>query len=282
MLSQVKAVEQKLQIESSEQPDESLTIEELKTAAEMFLYLNTCPDSWFKSWYSFYKDLFLTQSADQIILTLNRILKTETLQDWDGKRIAIKLFQRAASLLSLQFEEFGSLLRGKYFEDISSTDFKIPKGAIFHHNLSFVYFLIKDLDSTAINHPVHIITKDKQLSPSALIPFCDFGGNMSAMGVKIDLFDVPICSSFQAKIMNDQLCYAVDLNKYSQKSNTKNELKLGFSFLMDYNEDRQVTFDHNISKKELGLVNVASSDDDQHAFVYLDTIGKNNDFIYIH
>ena len=100
---------------------------------------------------------------------------------------------------------------------------------------------------------------------------------MSAMGVKIDLFDVPICSSFQAKIMNDQLCYAVDLNKFSQKSNTKNELKLGFSFLMDYNEDRQVTFDHNISKKELGLVNVASSDDDQHAFVYLDTIGKNND-----
>ena len=99
---------------------------------------------------------------------------------------------------------------------------------------------------------------------------------MSVMGVKIDLFDVPICSSFQAKIMNDQLCYEVDLNKFSQKSNTKNELKLGFSFLMDYNEDRQVTFDHNISKKELGLVNVASSDDDQHAFVYLDTVGRNN------
>ena len=99
---------------------------------------------------------------------------------------------------------------------------------------------------------------------------------MSAMGVMIDKFNVPVCNSFQAKIMNDQLCYAVDLNKYSQKSNTKNELKLGFSFLMDYNEDRQVTFDHNISKKELGLVNVASSDDDQHAFVYLDTIGRNN------
>ena len=49
----------------------------------------------------------------------------------------------------------------------------------------------------------------------------------------------------------------------------KNELKHGFSFLLDYNEDRQVTFNHNISKKELGLVNVASSDDDQHAFVYL-------------
>ena len=99
---------------------------------------------------------------------------------------------------------------------------------------------------------------------------------MSAMGVKIDQFHVPVCNSFQTKIMNDHLCYEVDLNDFSQKSDNKNELKHGFSFLLDYNEDRQVTFNHNISKKELGLVNVASSDDDQHAFVYLDTIGRNN------
>ena len=99
---------------------------------------------------------------------------------------------------------------------------------------------------------------------------------MSAMGVEIDQFEFPVCNSFQAKIMNDQLCYEVDLNTFSQKSNNENQLKLGFSFLLDYNEDRQVTFNHNISKKELGLVNVASSDDDQHALVYLDTIGKNN------
>ena len=126
------------------------------------------------------------------------------------------------------------------------------------------------------NHPVHLVNRKNEKSPSALIPFCDFGGNMSAMGVKIDQFDVPVCNSFQTKIMNDHLCYEVDLNDFSQKSNNKNELKHGFSFLLDYNEDRQVTFNHNISKKELGLVNVASSDDDQHAFVYLDTIGRNN------
>ena len=29
---------------------------------------------------------------------------------------------------------------------------------------------------------------------------------MSAMGVMIDQFDVPVCNSFQAKILNDQLC----------------------------------------------------------------------------
>merc|ERR1719150_1914543 len=82
-----------------------------------------------------------------------------------------------------------------------------------------------------INHPVHILTKDHLISPSAFIPFCDFGGNMSAMGVKIDQFDHPVCNSFQAKIMNDQLCYEVDLDKYSDKNNVENELKLGFNFL---------------------------------------------------
>ena len=43
ILSLMTELEQKLQIESSEQINESMTREELKTAAEMFIYLNTCP-----------------------------------------------------------------------------------------------------------------------------------------------------------------------------------------------------------------------------------------------
>ena len=247
-VKQVKAVEQQLQLESTERILETLTNEELRTAAEMFTYLNTCPDSWYMSWSSFYRDLFLTKPADQIILTLNRMMKTtKTSQNKEDILGAEKLFNRTASVLSLKFHEMQSSLPEMGF--------------------------ISDL---SINHPVHILIPDNHISPSAFIPFCDFGGNMSAMGVKIDQFDVPVCNSFQAKIMNDQLCYEVDLNTFSQKSNNENQLKLGFSFLLDYNEDRQVTFNHNISKKELGLVNVASSDDDQHAFVYLDTIGRNN------
>ena len=131
-----------------------------------------------------------------------------------------------------------------------------------------------DLDISTLNHPVHIITPNSKISSSAFIPFCDFGGNMSAMGVKIDQFEVPVCNSFQAKIMNDQLCYEVDLNTFTDKSNIENELELGFHFLMDYNEDRQVTFDQNINTMELGLAkSVSASDKNKHAFVYLNTIG---------
>ena len=91
---------------------------------------------------------------------------------------------------------------------------------------------------------------------------------MSAMGIKIEQFDVPVCNSFQAKILNDQLCYEVDLSKFSNKGNIERELKLGFNFIMDYNEDRQIILDENITNEE------SESDKNNHAFIYLDTIGE--------
>ena len=89
------------------------------------------------------------------------------------------------------------------------------------------------------NHPVHIVDKNMNLSPSSFIPFCEFGGNMSALGVKIDQFDVPVCNSFKAKILNDQLCYEVDVNEIISKPFTANDLKLGLALLIDENWDRQ-------------------------------------------
>ena len=123
------------------------------------------------------------------------------------------------------------------------------------------------------NHPVHILDKNGEYSPSAFIPFCEFQGNMSVMGVKIDQFDVPGCNSFQEKILNDQLCYEVDLQKFS--NNIRKNLKLGFNFLMDYNEDRQVATQGTIKNAEVALVNnLVESNQDQHASIYLETIGE--------
>ena len=132
-----------------------------------------------------------------------------------------------------------------------------------------------NLDFTIINHPVHIMTHDKDLSPSAFIPFCEFGGNMSAVGVKIKQFAVPVCNSFQAKILNDQLCYEVDLKKFSDRNSNRKKLKLGFSFILDYNEDKQVTSYQENNSLELGLTNsFDESEENNHAIVYLDTIGE--------
>ena len=115
------------------------------------------------------------------------------------------------------------------------------------------------------------------MSPSAFIPFCEFGGNMSAVGAHIYQFNVPVCTSFEAKILNDQLCYEIDLNRFASKANVHNELELGFNFIMDYNEDRQITNNENVIEEEnAGLAsNFIESDKKNHAFIYLNTIGKN-------
>ena len=127
------------------------------------------------------------------------------------------------------------------------------------------------------NHPVHIINVEGKLSPSSFIPFCEFGGNMSAMGTIIEQFKVPVCTSFIPKILYDQLCYEVDLDAYKTISNIENDIKLGLAFFMDYNEDRQVSWNRTTNASaysgSLGSL-VDGSNDDENAYIYLNTIGK--------
>ena len=100
---------------------------------------------------------------------------------------------------------------------------------------------------------------------------------MSAVGVNVDNFTVPVCNVFQAIILNDQLCYEVDLEKYAEKSNISRQLDAGFAFIMDYNEDRQVSFTESKiipRSEEFGLVrSVVESDEEKDAHIYLNTIG---------
>ena len=75
------------------------------------------------------------------------------------------------------------------------------------------------------SHPVHLIDNNNQtLNPTALVPFCSVSDDYSAMGVKIDQIDVPVCNSFRPKIIRDQLCYTVDLNKMKKNTGSKNKV----------------------------------------------------------
>ena len=55
-------------------------------------------------------------------------------------------------------------------------------------------------------------------------------------------FSVPVCNSFQAKILNNQLCYEADINRLKEKGtdNIKTALKLGLGVVLDYNEDSHI------------------------------------------
>ena len=70
------------------------------------------------------------------------------------------------------------------------------------------------------------------------------------MGTKVKGFNIPVCNSFKAKVIHDQLCYEVDLKKYENKENRENELKHGLFLVLDLNEDRQ-SFGDEMTKNDL-------------------------------
>ena len=90
------------------------------------------------------------------------------------------------------------------------------------------------------NHPAHIFDANGNISPSAFIPFCEFGEERSNLGKTHDNFSVPVCNSFTQKIFTDQLCYEIDLQSYrsTETFELKKQLNSGLILVLDYNMDR--------------------------------------------
>ena len=117
ILSQVMKVEKALNIESSSSIIYNIPKKYLDTSGEIFLYLNSCPFTtiskrWYKSWFIFYNDLFKTQQPDKIILTLNRLMKSNTEKNTHVKLMASKLMKKATILMELKNEELRRMLPG--------------------------------------------------------------------------------------------------------------------------------------------------------------------------
>ena len=90
------------------------------------------------------------------------------------------------------------------------------------------------------NHPVHIHDDVGNMSPSAFIPFCQFGDTeMQEFGKYVLEFDIPICQIFKMTILKDQLCYKADINDYLSNMSIE-DFKTGFMILVDKNLDRQI------------------------------------------
>ena len=63
---------------------------------------------------------------------------------------------------------------------------------------------------------------------------------MSLLGRKVDGFQDPVCSAFTRKIVNSQLCYEVDLNRFREQVNWEESLKSGLSLVIDTNDEYDV------------------------------------------
>ena len=99
-------------------------------------------------------------------------------------------------------------------------------------------------------HPVHVVNENGNLSPSAFIPFCQFGDSVSLLGIKIDEFDIPVCNAFKEVIHFDQICYEIDLQDYLTREEISKGLRTGLALLLDYNEDRQYLNEELKEEKE--------------------------------
>ena len=186
-----------------------------ENALKLYVYLNFCPSDVIDSpWTKLTKDLFRVSSVKSIISFLSRVILTSK-RGW-----ANKILESITSKYDLQYNNIYSMaLDGANGKNTGIEDWSTV------HEIS--------------NHPVHIRKADGSRSPSAFIPFCYFGGNAEDDGLNVDDFKYPVCNMFKAKVLNDQLCYEVDVNDLKTKK-TAEDLKAGLTILVDYNEDRQI------------------------------------------
>ena len=91
-----------------------------------------------------------------------------------------------------------------------------------------------------INHPVHIVDEANKTMLSAFIPFCSLGSDMKILGTIHPGFSMPVCSNFKPKVLEDQICYQLDIQDLEDKVLIKKGELNGLKFVMDYNEDRMV------------------------------------------
>ena len=127
---------------------------------------------------------------------------------------------------------------------------------------------------TIINHPVHILNTNGDFSLSSFIPFCSFGDKI--IGSELEGFDMKVCNIFKPKLYYDQLCFETDLQqlKDSDSDNFMNQLELGLTLVLDYNEERQTnSFDlknGSITKKNI----IYNLNNGNSMSMYLDTISN--------
>ena len=262
-------METKLGMTSNYKILENVKKETLQLAAEMFTYLNFCPkklDS-----VLMYQQIFKKATAKDILLALNSIRRKSTSFD---KNIVEQVWSFVTNKLNITSYKKLKSYTNESFSVSATWTLDMPLKGKQNSTSSelLMLFAISELGilGRVFNHPVHIEKINDEWTPSALIPFCEFGRSMSVMGNKIDQFGVPVCNSFKSKIYKDQLCYSVDPNIYRDSIQSK---ELSLILAIDYNEDRQFLYNKKDKKQTKNKGSFEGNAEKSSAFVIVETIG---------
>ena len=203
----------------------NVTETQIQIGGEMFVALNSCPPYHLR----LYRKA-INGSASRVVMLALNIIKNAP-ENFKSK--AIRIFEKIISVLDYQYVNIGK--DGKSLKGLKT-------------NLSRVKAEDVNLVQTVSNHPVHILDNNGNLSPSSLIPFCSFGEDLSLVGTYLDYYDFPVCKIFKPKVHHDQLCYQADLEKFRDNNRLLKQIARGFTFLIDFNEERQIGFAYKSSE----------------------------------
>ena len=119
------------------------------------------------------------------------------------------------------------------------------------------------------NHPAHILDTEGEFSPSSFIPFCSFGEEF--IGANLSGFVIPVCNIFKPRNYLDQLCYETNLQNLKDSNIQKigNQLEIGLTLILDYNEERQ---SYSFIPKNESQSMKAAYQNDNDVSIFLDTI----------
>ena len=102
------------------------------------------------------------------------------------------------------------------------------------------------------NNPVHLITRSTaEPSPSSFIPFCAFASTM--LGQKITNFSFPVCTHFTPTLMEDQLCYQLNISAIEGLPRSDLGQDKGLALLIDLGEKKEKSVTRPISFPRLEL-----------------------------
>ena len=241
-----KALSTWIGVESSDKIERNFSSSEINLAAEMFMFLNSCP--------SFYLRLYwkaIYGPKTRIALLASNIIKKA---NDDFKSKAIQIFSKITQVLG--FKHISHHYEGKesFGQNISMKEINLN-----------INVRDKKLLQSVSNHPVHIINNEGKFSPSAFIPFCSFGEEF--IGAKVSEFDLPVCNIFKPRVYFNQLCYETDLQELKSSNNKilTEQLEKGLTLILDFNEERQ--FYYNVNSND-----AKKSHHHNDVSMYLDTI----------
>ena len=114
-------------------------------------------------------------------------------------------------------------------------------------------------------------------SPSAFLPFCEYNGDMLAVGEYIQSFPFPVCTAFRPTVLHGQLCYQFDPSTVLTNPTTDQPFLI---FIMDYNEDREYSNhldEKNKNNENPQKLNEMNKNDahNNEAMIYIHTLGNN-------